>query len=162
MFPKAKESLTKAIEAGVKVACGTDAPAIFHGRNAEELDVLVKRGMTPIQAIRAATTVAAELIDAPDLGRIAPEMLADIIGVTGDPLTDITHPAGAVRHEGRHHLPTVNESFRLISRLTVRRIVSQKVRASLRPPVPAHAATHIASNREPEPPARHAPRRRRS
>ena len=90
VFPQAKESLTKAIEAGVKVALGTDAPAIFHGRNAEELEVLVRRGMAPIQAIRAATTVAADLIDMPNLGRIAPEMLADIIGVTGDPLTDIT------------------------------------------------------------------------
>ncbi len=90
VFPKAKASLTKAIEAGVKIACGSDAPAIWHGRNAEELVVLVKRGMTPLQAIRAATTVSADLIDAPDLGRIAPEMLADIIGVPGDPLTDIT------------------------------------------------------------------------
>jgi imidazolonepropionase-like amidohydrolase len=90
VFPKAKKSLSKAIEAGVKVALGTDAPAIWHGRNAEELEVLVKRGMTPIQAIRAATTVASELIDTPDLGQIAPEMLADVIGVTGDPLTDIT------------------------------------------------------------------------
>jgi imidazolonepropionase-like amidohydrolase len=90
VFPQAKESLTKAIEAGVKVALGTDAPAIFHGRNAEELEVLVRRGMTPIQAIRSATTVAADLIDAPDLGRIAPDALADIIGVTNDPLTDIT------------------------------------------------------------------------
>jgi imidazolonepropionase-like amidohydrolase len=89
VFPKAKESLTKAIEAGVKVAMGTDAPAIWHGRNAEELEVLVRRGMTPIQAIRAATTVAADLIDMPNLGQIAPDMLADIIGVTGDPLTDI-------------------------------------------------------------------------
>lgn len=89
VFPKAKESLSKAIEAGVKVALGTDAPAIFHGRNAEELEVLVKRGMTPLQAIRAATTVAADLVDMPDLGRVAPEMLADVIGVTGDPLTDI-------------------------------------------------------------------------
>jgi imidazolonepropionase-like amidohydrolase len=89
VFPKAKESLSKAIDAGVRIALGTDAPAIWHGRNAEELDVLVKRGMTPIQAIRAATTVAAELIDTPDLGRIAPDMLADIIGVTGDPLSDI-------------------------------------------------------------------------
>ncbi len=89
VFPKAKESLSKAIEAGVKVALGTDAPAIWHGRNAEELDVLVKRGMTPIHAIRAATTVAADLIDEPDLGRIAPGMLADIIGVIGNPLTDI-------------------------------------------------------------------------
>ena len=44
VFPKAKESLSKAIEAGVKVALGTDAPAIFHGRNAEELDVLVQAG----------------------------------------------------------------------------------------------------------------------
>ena len=90
VFPKAKESLSKAIAAGVKIACGSDAPAIWHGRNAEELVVLVKRGMTPLQAIRAATTVSAELIDAPDLGRIAPEMLADIVGVPGDPLTDIT------------------------------------------------------------------------
>src|SRR3954454_18313899 len=90
VFPKAKQSLSKAIEAGVKVALGTDAPAIWHGRNAEELDVLVKRGMTPIQAIRSATTVAAELIDTADLGRIAPDMLADIIGVTGDPLADVT------------------------------------------------------------------------
>ena len=90
VFPKSKESLSKAIEAGVKIACGSDAPAIWHGRNAEELVVLVKRGMTPLQALRAATTVAADLIDAPDLGRIAPEMLADIVGVPGDPLTDIT------------------------------------------------------------------------
>lgn len=90
VFPQAKQSLSKAIEAGVKIALGTDAPAIFHGRNAEELDVLVKRGMSPIQAIRAATTVAADLIDTPDLGRIAPSMLADIIGVDGDPLADIT------------------------------------------------------------------------
>ena len=89
VFPKAKESLSKAIEAGVKVALGTDAPAIWHGRNAEELEVLVRRGMTPIQAIRSATTVAADLIDRPELGQIAPEMLADIIGVAGDPLTDI-------------------------------------------------------------------------
>ena len=90
VFPKSKESLSNAIEAGVKIASGSDAPAIWHGRNAEELAVLVKRGMTPLQAIRAATTVSAELVDAPDLGRIAPEMLADIVGVPGDPLSDIT------------------------------------------------------------------------
>jgi imidazolonepropionase-like amidohydrolase len=50
----------------------------------------VKRGMTPLNAIRAATTVSADLIDAPDLGRVAPGMLADIIGVSGDPLSDIS------------------------------------------------------------------------
>jgi imidazolonepropionase-like amidohydrolase len=73
----------------VKIAVGTDARAIWHGRNAEELDVLVKRGMTPLQAVRAATTVAADLVDMPELGRIAPDMLADIIGVAGDPLSDV-------------------------------------------------------------------------
>jgi imidazolonepropionase-like amidohydrolase len=90
VFPKARASLSRAIEAGVKIACGTDAPAIWHGRNAEELVALVERGMTPIQAIRAATTVAAELIDAPDLGRIEPGMRADLVGLDGDPLRDIT------------------------------------------------------------------------
>lgn len=90
IFPAAKASLSRAIEAGVKIALGTDAPAIWHGRNAEELEVLVTRGMTPLQAIRAATTVSAELIDRPDLGRLAPGMLADVIGVAGDPLTDIS------------------------------------------------------------------------
>ena len=58
-------------------------------RNAEELVTLIKRGMTPLGAIRAATIVSADLIDAPDLGRIAPGMLADIIGMPGDPLTEI-------------------------------------------------------------------------
>ena len=90
VFPLAKQSLSKAIEAGVKIASGSDAPAIWHGRNAEELVVLVQRGMTPVQAIRAATVVSADLIEAEDLGRIAPGMLADIIGVPGDPVTDIT------------------------------------------------------------------------
>jgi imidazolonepropionase-like amidohydrolase len=90
VFPKAKASLSKAIEAGVKIACGSDAPAIWHGQNATELVSLVKRGMTPLQAIRAATTVSADLIERPDLGRIAPGMAADIIGVPGDPLSDIT------------------------------------------------------------------------
>jgi imidazolonepropionase-like amidohydrolase len=90
IFPKAKASLSRAIEAGVKIACGTDAPAIWHGRNAEELVTLVERGMTPLQAIRAATTVAAELIDAPDLGQILPGMRADLVGLDGDPITDIT------------------------------------------------------------------------
>jgi imidazolonepropionase-like amidohydrolase len=90
VFPKAKESLSKAIAAGVKIATGSDAPAIFHGRNAEELVVLVQRGMTPLQALRAATVVAADLLAATDLGRIAPGMLADIVGVPGDPTADIT------------------------------------------------------------------------
>src|SRR3954468_22830096 len=89
VFPKARATISKAIERGVKVACGTDAPAIPHGRNAKELIALVDRGMTPLQAIRAATTVSAELIDVDDRGRLEAGLLADVIGVPGDPLENI-------------------------------------------------------------------------
>jgi len=90
VFPQARKTISKAIEKGVKVACGTDAPAIPHGRNAKELIALVDRGMTPVEAIRAATVVSADLIDADDRGRLAPGLLADVVGVPGDPTTDIT------------------------------------------------------------------------
>jgi imidazolonepropionase-like amidohydrolase len=90
IFPKAKKMLGKAIEAGVKIACGTDAPAIPHGDNAKELWAMVDRGMTPMQALRAATVTSAELIDAQDLGQLAPGMFADVIAVPGDPSEDIT------------------------------------------------------------------------
>ena len=89
VFPRARESTARAIRRGVKVALGTDAPAIPHGRGAKELLALVNRGMRPIDALRAATVVAADLIDAADRGRLEPGLLADIIAVPGDPLTDI-------------------------------------------------------------------------
>ncbi len=90
VFPQAKRTISKAIAAGMKIACGTDAPAIPHGRNAKELVALVERGMTPAQAIRAATTVAAELIDVDDRGRLQAGLYADVIGVPGDPTADIS------------------------------------------------------------------------
>jgi len=90
VFPRAKETIRKAIKRGVLVACGTDAPAIPHGRNAKELIALVDRGMTPLQALRAATIVSARLIDVDDRGRLEPGLLADVIGVGGNPLEDIT------------------------------------------------------------------------
>ncbi|MGW1625483.1 amidohydrolase family protein [Streptomyces sp. NPDC002172] len=89
VFPRAKATTRRAIERGVRVACGTDAPAIPHGRNARELLALVDRGMTPLAALRAATTTAAALIDAEDRGRLEPGLLADVIAVPGDPLADI-------------------------------------------------------------------------
>lgn len=89
VFPRAKETIRKAVARGARIACGTDAPAIPHGKNAKELLALVDRGMTPLQAIRAATTVSAELIDVDDRGRLAPGLLADVIAVPGDPLADI-------------------------------------------------------------------------
>jgi imidazolonepropionase-like amidohydrolase len=83
--------LGKAIAAGVKIACGTDAPAIPHGDNAKELWAMVDRGMTPMQALQAATLTSADLIErSHDLGQIAPGYLADIIAVDGDPSQDIT------------------------------------------------------------------------
>jgi len=91
VFPRAQSMLPKAIAAGVRIACGTDAPAIPHGQNAKELCALVSRGMTPMQALRAATITSAELIEADDeLGRIAPGYLADVIAVAGDPSRDIS------------------------------------------------------------------------
>jgi len=89
VFPRAKETIRKAITRGVLIACGTDAPAIPHGRNAKELIALVDRGMSPLQALRAATTISAKLIDVDDRGRLEAGLLADVIGVAGNPLEDI-------------------------------------------------------------------------
>jgi len=90
VFPRARQTISRAIERGARIACGSDAPAIPHGRNAKELVALVDRGMTPAQAIAAATTVAADLIGVDDRGRLEEGLLADIIAVPGDPLGDIT------------------------------------------------------------------------
>jgi imidazolonepropionase-like amidohydrolase len=90
LFPQARAALRKAIEIGVKICTGTDAPAIPHGANAKELWALVDRGMTPMQAIQASTITSSELIDVDDRGRLEPGLLADIIAVPGDPSKDIT------------------------------------------------------------------------
>ncbi len=93
VFPVAQAMLPKAIAAGVKIACGTDAPAIPHGENAKEIIALVDRGMTPMQALRAATVTSAELIQMDDeLGRLA----------TGLPRRHHRRPRRPVR---RHHAP---------------------------------------------------------
>jgi imidazolonepropionase-like amidohydrolase len=71
--------------------CGTDAPAVPHGKNAKELWAMVDRGMTPMQALQAATMTSAELINrSHELGRLEAGYLADIIAVPGDPSADIT------------------------------------------------------------------------
>ena len=77
-------------EAGVKIAVGTDAPAIPHGKNADELVTLVDWGIPAAAVLRAATVVAADLINRTDLGRIAEGYLADVIAVPGNPLEDIS------------------------------------------------------------------------
>ena len=87
--PRARASLEKAIKAGVKVAVGTDAPLIAHGRNAYEIATMVDRGMTPAQALRAATLVPAELVRVKNLGEIKTGMHADLIAVDENPLDNI-------------------------------------------------------------------------
>jgi imidazolonepropionase-like amidohydrolase len=90
IFPRAQAMLGRAVAAGVRIACGTDAPAIPHGENAMELVAMVDRGMTPVQALRAATVVSAQLVDRDhDLGRLEPGYLADVVAVPGDPTEDI-------------------------------------------------------------------------
>jgi imidazolonepropionase-like amidohydrolase len=81
----------KALKAGVKIAFGTDAGGFAWTENqAKEFPYMVRWGMTPMQAIKSATTVAAELLDMKGkLGEITPGALADLIAVDGDPLADI-------------------------------------------------------------------------
>jgi imidazolonepropionase-like amidohydrolase len=89
VLPLAKQNLTKAIKAGVKIALGTDSPLIPHGQNAYELSALVERGMTNLQALQAATINSAELLNVTDRGEIKSGLLADIIAVDANPLDDI-------------------------------------------------------------------------
>ena len=107
VFPKARRMLGKATAAGVKIACGTDAPAVPHGDNAKELWAMVDRGMTPTQALQAATLTSAELIErTDDLGRIEAGYLADVIAVPGDPTADVTvtQDVRFVMKDGQIHL----------------------------------------------------------
>jgi imidazolonepropionase-like amidohydrolase len=87
-----QQALQQAMNLGVKIASGFDASgAAGQGRNADELVVLTKRGMPPLEAIRAATLNAAELMSWQDrVGALEPGKFADLIAVEGDPLTDIT------------------------------------------------------------------------
>ena len=85
-----RENFEKAFKAGVKMAFGTDAGVYPHGDNAKQFYYMVKYGMTPAQAIKAATVNAADLLGrSKDVGTIEAGKYADIIAVTGDPLQDV-------------------------------------------------------------------------
>jgi imidazolonepropionase-like amidohydrolase len=81
----------RAYKAGVKIAFGTDCGVYPHGENADELLEMVRLGMTPADALRSATVIAAELfaIDGID-GTISPGMMADLIAVERNPIDDIS------------------------------------------------------------------------
>jgi len=82
-----RENFAKAVAAGVKIAFGTDAGVYPHGDNAKQFHYMVKFGMTPAGAIRAATSSAADLIDrAHDVGTLEAGKYADLIAVTANPL----------------------------------------------------------------------------
>ena len=98
MVAKARERLADrdasfrlALEAGVPIVMGTDAATPFnrHGENAEELELMVGLGMSPLAAILASTGAAARALGRDDVGVIAPGSLADVVAWAGDPLADI-------------------------------------------------------------------------
>jgi imidazolonepropionase-like amidohydrolase len=79
-----------AVQKGVTIGFGTDAGVYPHGQNAREFALLVKSGMTPINALKAATSVDATLLGISDrLGALQPGKIADVIAVPGDPTQDI-------------------------------------------------------------------------
>jgi imidazolonepropionase-like amidohydrolase len=89
--PRMLDMARRAHAGGVKIAFGTDTGVSAHGDNAQEFALLVRAGMTPIGAIRAATAVAAEHLQlAGEVGSLSPGKAADLIAVRGDPLTDVT------------------------------------------------------------------------
>jgi imidazolonepropionase-like amidohydrolase len=88
---KIKEALARSYKAGVKISFGTDMGVGPHGQNAREFAYMVEAGMTPADAIKAATVTASQLLDIPDeVGTLAPGKSADLIAVAADPLADIT------------------------------------------------------------------------
>lgn len=89
--PMMLRSFTNAHKAGVKIAFGTDSGVSPHGNNAQEFALLVQGGMTPVEAITAATISASDLLGLSDqVGTIEAGKWADLIAVKGDPLKDVT------------------------------------------------------------------------
>ncbi|HKN47145.1 MAG TPA: amidohydrolase family protein [Candidatus Polarisedimenticolia bacterium] len=87
---KQRDNFAKAVRAGARMAFGTDGGVYPHGQNARQFSCMVKYGMTPMEAIQAATVGAAELLGWADrVGSVEPGRYADIIAVSRDPLVDV-------------------------------------------------------------------------
>jgi imidazolonepropionase-like amidohydrolase len=82
-----QDSFARAVDAGVKIAMGTDSGVLPHGRNLEELPLMANGGMSPAKVLRATTQSAADLLGVgDDTGTLAPGKRADVVAVAGDPL----------------------------------------------------------------------------
>jgi len=85
-----RQGFTRAHRAGVTIVYGTDSAVYPHGWNARQLEIMVERGMTPAQALRAATSLAADAMGWSDrVGSLQPGRYGDLIAVKGDPLADV-------------------------------------------------------------------------
>lgn len=90
VFEDHKDSIRRAIEAGVIIAFGTDTGVGPHGSNGEEFLVLRELGLDPLACIRSATTVAAQTVGwEGEVGTLAAGAYGDVIGVPGDPLEQL-------------------------------------------------------------------------
>lgn len=87
--PQIQNTFAEAYKRGVKIAFGTDAGVFPHGENGKEFGYMVEVGMPPMEAIKSATSVAAKMLKAEELGSIEPGKKADIIAVNENPITNI-------------------------------------------------------------------------
>lgn len=105
VFEIHKKNFKRFYEAGGKVALGTDAgtPFNLHGENARELEYMVQGGMTPLDALRAGTSLAADLLDLPQHGVLKEGAMADLLLVDGNPAEDILKAADRKNHRAVFH-----------------------------------------------------------
>lgn len=97
-----RDSARNVAASDVRIAFGSDAGMFPHDRNGKEFPAMVETGITPLRALRAATSTAADLLRRPDLGRIRPGATADLLALPGDPFDDIeaTGNVDFVMHDG--------------------------------------------------------------
>jgi imidazolonepropionase-like amidohydrolase len=113
-----QQSLQQALSLGVKMASGFDASSpAGQGQNADQLVAMAKRGIPPLEVVRAATLNAAELMGwQDDVGSVEVGKYADLIAVEGNPLTDIAI---------LHHVEFVMKGGRIVKDVQMRQIVSR-------------------------------------